>query len=199
MLKWIKKFRNWLQGEEIIEIEEVIIDEDTNDYEEIQKSIQNKQNRPAPQNVQMSHQRNTHLNDPDAKVLYQYPKGQFKFPLIPDERPLQKRRPSEKVWEEKNSSVQERRNHTSPVVNTEPIVSEPKPKIGSPKKPFRPTEIPSPVYGFQRSQKLKSEKTVEFELETKPALSQESETPLDVPALIRKSNQSEEQPIQHRK
>lgn len=191
MLKWIKKIKNWLQSEEIIEIEEVIIEDDTNDYEEIQKSIQNKQTRPIPQNVQMSHQRNTHLNDPDAKVLYQYPKGQFKFPLVPDERPLPKRRSNVRIREDKQPLVQDKQHQSSPVVNTKPAVPEPKPKIGSPKKPFRPTEIPSPVYGFQRPQKQKAEKTVEFELETQL----ESKTPLDVPALFRKSNQSGDQPI----
>lgn len=197
MLKWLKKFKNWLQGEEIIEIEEVIIDDHSSEYEEIQKSMQGNPAHSAPENAQMFHQRNTQLNDLDAKVIYQYPKGKFKFPLIPDEQPLPKRRPSERIREEQQPRAQERRLHDSPVVKTKPAAaSVTKPKIGSPKKPFRPTEIPSPVYGFHRPQKPKAEETVEFELETKPALSQENESPLDVPAYFRKNNQSEKQLIQ---
>ena len=189
MLKWIKKFKNWIQGEEIIEIEEVIID-DSIEYEEVQKLKHNNQNVPS------SHRRSAQLSDPDTKVLYQYPKGQFKFPLIPDERSLPKRKPSERVREEIRPKIVERRNHGPAVVKTEVVASEPKRKIGSPKKPFRPTEIPSAVYGFQRPQKPKTEKTVEFELETNPNLPQEHEPTLDVPAFIRINNQPEEQPIQ---
>ena len=189
MLKWIKKFKNWIQGEEIIEIEEVIID-DSIEYEEVQKPKYNNQNVPS------SHRRSAQFSDPDTKVLYQYPKGQFKFPLIPDERSLPKRKPSEKVREEIRPKIVERRNHGPAVVKTEVVAADPKRKIGSPKKPFRPTEIPSAVYGFQRPQKPKTEKAVEFELEMNPNLPQEHEPTLDVPAFIRINNQPEEQPIQ---
>ena len=42
MLNWFKKVKNWLQGEEIIEIEEVIL-EDPIDHKEIQKLKHSKQ------------------------------------------------------------------------------------------------------------------------------------------------------------
>lgn len=187
MLKWIKKFKEWLQGEEIIEIEEVIID-DSFEHEELEKVKHS--------NISTSHRRNAQLDDLETKVLYQYPKGQFKFPLIPDERLLSSRNPSERVREEKRTQVQDRPRSSSSEINKKAVASELKPKMASPKKPFRPTEIPSPIYGFQRPRKQKMEKTVEFELETKPILTtHESEPELDVPAFFRKNKQPEEQPI----
>lgn len=187
MLKWIKKFKEWLQGEEIIEIEEVIID-DSFEHEELEKVKHS--------NISTSHRRNAQLDDPETNVLYQYPKGQFKFPLIPDERLLSSRNPSERGREEKRTQVQERHRSSSSAENKKAVASEPKRKMASPKKPFRPTEIPSPIYGFQRPQKQKIEKTVEFELETKPSLTtHESEPELDVPAFFRKNKQLEELPI----
>lgn len=188
MLKWLKKVKDWIQGEEIIEIEEVIID-DSIEHEEIEKLKPSNHNKPTFQ------RRNAHLGDPETKVLYQYPKGKFKFPLIPDEHTLPKRKSSEKVREEKRPQVQERHKNSSTVINTKDVVSETKRKIGSPQKPFRPTEIPSPIYGFQRPKKPIHEKAVEFELETKPVLSHEGEPELDVPALFRKNSQLDEQPI----
>ena len=187
MLKWFKKVKNWLQGEEIVEIEEVILVDSIED-EKIQKSTQTN-------HASISHQRNAQQSDPDTNVLYQYPKGQFKFPLIPDERPLSKRKPSEKVWEEKPLQVPTRRKNRSSVVNTREVASEPKRKIGSPKKPFRPTEIPSPVYGFQSRQKHIPEKAVEFELESDHAVSHDREPTLDVPAFSQENKQLNEQPI----
>ena len=99
------------------------------------------------------------------------------------------------MWEEKPLQVSTRRKNRSSVVNTREVATEPKRKIGSPKKPFRPTEIPSPVYGFQRQQKHKPEKAVEFELESDHAVSHDRERTLNVPAFSQKNKQLNEQPI----
>ena len=108
---------------------------------------------------------------------------------------MQRRKPSEKVWEEKTLQVPTRRKNHSSVVKTREVASEPKRIIGSPKKPFRPTEIPSPVYGFQRQQKQIPEKAVEFELESDHAVSHDRESALDVPAFSQKNKPFNEQPI----
>lgn len=113
--------------------------------------------------------------DMDARIVYQYPKGKFKFPLIPDEREMQKA--SRKSREERTSS----RQRTEPVIKSEAVRS--KPRVGSltkskespptksetknrdvSRRPFRPTEIPSPVYGFEKRVKPQEEKPVEYEL-----------------------------------
>ncbi|MGI8383017.1 DNA translocase FtsK [Robertmurraya sp. P23] len=129
--------------------------------------------------------------DMDARIVYQYPKGKFKFPLIPDEREMQKT--SRKSREERTSS----RQRTEPVIKSETVRSKPrvnsltKSKESPPTKsetknrdvsrrPFRPTEIPSPVYGFEKRVKPQEEKPVEYELNSflkKEYIERSSETP----------------------
>ena len=84
------------------------------------------------------------MSDLDTKVLYQYPKGQFKFPLIPDKQSLSKRKVSERVREEKQPLFQERQKSRSSTIEEKEDVLEPERKIGSPKKPFRPTRYHLP-------------------------------------------------------
>ena len=190
ILKWLKKVRKWLQDEEIIEIEEVIID-DSMEHEEIEKLGISQPKHSGYEKPTSSKQ----SSDLDTKVLYQYPKGQFKFPLIPDKQSLSKRKMRERVREDKEPLIQERQKSRSSTIKAKEVVVEPERKIGSPKKPFRPTEIPSPIYGFNRPQKQTlQEEVVEFELEEKPIVTIETDE-LDVPAFFRKSNREEEPPI----
>ncbi|SHQ03315.1 DNA translocase FtsK [Mycobacteroides abscessus subsp. abscessus] len=137
--------------------------------------------------------------DMDARIVYQYPKGKFKFPLIPDEREMQK--PSRKSREERTSS----RQRTEPVMKSETVRS--KPRVGSitkskvippnksetnnrdvSKRPFRPTEIPSPVYGFQKRVRHQEEKPVEYELNSflkNEYIERSSETPVQVNKIVK--------------
>ncbi|WP_071461280.1 DNA translocase FtsK [Bacillus massilinigeriensis] len=103
----------------------------------------------------------------DTRVLYQYPKGKFKFPLIPDaglneQEKMRRKRPA--------TSGQTKR----PDVAVKPTVHKPDAdfttegvsgKVERPYKksrqPFRPTEIPSPIYAFSRPKK---ETVIEVEL-----------------------------------
>ncbi|WP_251027832.1 DNA translocase FtsK [Bacillus sp. ISL-41] len=156
--------------------------------------------------------------DIEAKVLYQYPKGQFRFPLIPDENPAPEKTKPRKERQERASQVDEikpfikeqgslrmmndRQSGSDPLHDPyqDPVVDarstfrrEPnrKPKEASrpnkteepaakfhyetrkdsgPKfrQPFRPTEIPSPIYAFNRPPSKSKAQTnledVEFEL-----------------------------------
>ncbi len=156
--------------------------------------------------------------DIEAKVLYQYPKGQFRFPLIPDENPALEKTKPRKGRQERASQVDEIKPfikeqgslrmtnerqpgsdpfhdpHRDPVVDArstfkrEPNkkqkeasrpnkTEEPAAKFhyetrkdSGPKfrQPFRPTEIPSPIYAFNRppskSQTQTNLEDVEFEL-----------------------------------
>jgi DNA segregation ATPase FtsK/SpoIIIE, S-DNA-T family len=117
--------------------------------------------------------------DMDARIVYQYPKGRFKFPLIPDENELnqapRKSREERVISSQRHVSVgmegtghkkvqpktrvsQETINRVSPLKKSEPHrdVS---------RRPFRPTEIPSPVYGFgKRGIQQEKDRPVEYEL-----------------------------------
>lgn len=121
--------------------------------------------------------------DMDARIVYQYPKGKFKFPLIPDENELnqapRKSREERGIPRQKQVPVgmdetihikkvhpktrvsQETINRVSPLKKNET-------QRDVSRRPFRPTEIPSPVYGFGKrtiQQKEKQvEKPVEYEL-----------------------------------
>ncbi|MCT4478792.1 DNA translocase FtsK [Peribacillus frigoritolerans] len=128
--------------------------------------------------------------DPDTKILFQYPKGQFKFPLIPD-REQSKRKPRERNREDhepkKGSAAKETRR---PVRDPEPkrrnFEREEVSKIVPSNTPFRPTEIPSPIYGFRRPEKktVVSEEIVEYELESKMPVLKKEEPDIGIPASI---------------
>ncbi|RFU69773.1 DNA translocase FtsK [Bacillus sp. V59.32b] len=133
-------------------------------------------------------------NDPDAKVLYQYPKGQFKFPLISDHDRLNRKKEAgqrDRAIEQKRTAHQEQ-NETRKKAT--PASAENKPRKILPSNiPFRPTETPSPIYGFeQRPEKKKPKEldVVEFELKSKePTAVKLDREPYDVPAIYRKKEQ----------
>ncbi|ALC89640.1 hypothetical protein AM500_07585 [Bacillus sp. FJAT-18017] len=86
----------------------------------------------------------------EARVVYEYPKGNFRFPLIPDNR-IAKR--------EESKVRSENRNRRNPLNE---IKQEPAQKERQVKKvrPFTPTEIPSPVFGYSNQKKEMTEKPV---------------------------------------
>lgn len=100
--------------------------------------------------------------DLDTRIAYQYPKGRFRFPIIPDEKNSQ---PVDKVHQAKPS----RQEPPKPVykeirkkeISPAKVKKDPLPKIRN-TRPFRPTEIPSPIFGFQRP--ASDGKIVEHEL-----------------------------------
>ncbi|WP_442595545.1 DNA translocase FtsK [Neobacillus sp. D3-1R] len=133
----------------------------------------------------------------DAKVVYQYPKANFRFPLIPDknhERQLKERdskrdssieRPKRPVKEQRfqeerakeKDSFQEtngpkkdsfQNGKSLPIKKKESIEPSNNKLAGSNKiskknsRPFQPTEIPSPIYGFAK--RPDNTEVVEFEL-----------------------------------
>ncbi len=117
--------------------------------------------------------------DVHTKVAYQYPKGTFRFPLIEDTgeakkavfpknepRAVTKKAPAPFYQEPVRKSVL-----TQPKSVSQPLkkVSEKKETVPQVRKrPFRPTEIPSPVYGFNKRPsnvvQSGSEEVVEYEL-----------------------------------
>lgn len=185
--------KKWFQAEEIIEIEEIIIDEPL-DEETLKNMDFSKLTNTRKEDIKEYNQtveKMSQVNDPDTKILFQYPKGQFKFPLIPDQE-QHRRKPRERKREEREREPkpkQEKVTKTrSPVRGPEPkhrnVERESTNKIVPSKTPFRPTEIPSPIYGFRRPEKkmVTTERIVEYELESKlPVLKKEEP---EVPAYI---------------
>jgi DNA segregation ATPase FtsK/SpoIIIE, S-DNA-T family len=92
----------------------------------------------------------------DVKVLYQYPKGNFRFPLIPDDRPAERRFFSSlgKEYEENGQAVSLRRNVSKYDESGQ----------DNDKKPFRPSDVPSPIYGYNRKMTKKDDPVIEWEL-----------------------------------
>ncbi|WP_242332058.1 DNA translocase FtsK [Listeria monocytogenes] len=67
-----------------------------------------------------------------TQMVYQYPKGEFRFPLIPDKQKSQPIQP-------KKQPITERH-----VAETQPVKEETR------KRPFTATDVPSPVYAFNK-------------------------------------------------
>ncbi|WP_446030819.1 DNA translocase FtsK [Peribacillus simplex] len=193
-MKWLNKMKKWFQAEEIIEIEEIIIDEPL-DEETLRKMDFSKLSKSKEEEIKVYNQKVEKMSqtpDPDTKILFQYPKGQFKFPLIPD-REQNKRKPRERNREEnepKQGKNVTKETTRRPVRDPEPkrrsFNREETSKIVPSNTPFRPTEIPSPIYGFRRPEKkiVPSEEIVEYELESKMPVLKKEEPAIEIPVSI---------------
>lgn len=96
----------------------------------------------------------------DSKIIYQYPKGNFRFPLIPDEDIDNKQEAGRRKRREPRQSYYEnRRENDQPYKR--PYVEQAKngqkeEKVSntySTNRPFKPTEIVSPIYGYIRPER----------------------------------------------
>ncbi|WP_445663934.1 DNA translocase FtsK [Heyndrickxia sp. FSL W8-0423] len=144
-MSWIKKLVNLFT----VEVED---DEDVNI---VQKKVNSNRN-------------DTYRNI-ETRMKYEYPKGKFRFPAIPDEVRVNSKKVQERS--QKQHSIIQPKNTERPLKKTviEKPVQPVKPVITKKieptnKRPFKPTEIPSPVYGFKRPPK-KEEKGNDFEFE----------------------------------
>ncbi|MGG3160828.1 DNA translocase FtsK [Geobacillus stearothermophilus] len=74
----------------------------------------------------------------EAKVVYQYPQGRFRFPLIPDDQPREEQKQPQRL-------VDGGRTRTASGRPSDSLARE-----TAEKRPFRPSDVPSPVFGYQR-------------------------------------------------
>ncbi|GLB58547.1 DNA translocase FtsK [Cytobacillus sp. NCCP-133] len=149
-MSWIKKLFHMFKNDE---------DEYENIEEYADEEVKNLQLPPSKSTKDSS-------RDVDAKVVYQYPKGQFRFPVIPDNeseqengrprprpRPVEKREQPDRKPEKRQPRMAEREQQRKPAA---PVTKEERPltrnerEAANKKRPFQPTEIPSPIYGFKR-------------------------------------------------
>lgn len=107
---------------------------------------------------QPSHEKQYYYGkDIETKVAYKYPKGNFRFPLISDEDLSRK----QEKREMRRPPIQKKEMKQITPKKPEKIVKE------KDKRPFSPTKIPSPIYGFKdRNENIIQEEKeiVEFEL-----------------------------------
>ncbi|MEH7379591.1 DNA translocase FtsK [Bacillus sp. JJ1533] len=98
----------------------------------------------------------------ETRVTYEYPKGNFRFPVIPDQELGKTKKVQTRQTQQTRTPQPKRNNNPKPVVKV---------KVKQEKQPFRPTETPSPVYGLS---KPKPHETIEFELPSTPITDTES-------------------------
>lgn len=132
--QWKKKLKNIFTEEVEVEVEEIV---------EIKAnpSLHNKENKQV-----------------EARMMYQYPeKNSFRFPVIPDV-PTKKtvNRPAEsKVDYETSAPTFKKEKKREERKFEEPIRHDRKVYKKNPDIPFEPTDVPSPIYGYQKRQKEK--------------------------------------------
>ncbi|MCM3137490.1 FtsK/SpoIIIE domain-containing protein [Bacillus safensis] len=80
----------------------------------------------------------------DTKVYYEYPKGNFRFPLVPDEPLRDGVKPERKHAKPRQSKT--RQTTYQPKQTLQPDMN---------KKPFKPEQIPSPIYGYHQDMRPK--------------------------------------------
>ena len=189
-MSFFKKIMDWFYEDE----EEEVALEPHNNHENIQKK---------PKQQGKKQKRQTEI---EAKIQYRYPKDNFKFPLISDEELMRLKEQKKKQKElggRNGVHVREVENYppvSSSQMSYQRVIPKPEPKqtkIQQNKIPFRRTEIPSPIYGFQNRQTgTKNQKTIEYELPSEPTLDSvlalmhgKKENPLQV---------KQEQPIENK-
>lgn len=108
------------------------------------------------------------LHEMKTRMIYQYPKGEFRFPLIKDQpgKPVEgsQKRPVQREQKDEKRIPEKRQNSQSSGEKTEQKRRKIEPKNS---QPFEPTHIPSPIYGFNRPIERKENpkpKIPEFEL-----------------------------------
>ncbi len=106
------------------------------------------------ENNPKNNEKNNHKNEQHemkTRMIYQYPKGEFRFPLIKDQpghsisgkqkQPIKRQpRDERRTFEKKQNRRADRRPTEQTRRKIEPQNSQ----------PFEPTHIPSPIYGFNR-------------------------------------------------
>ncbi|VEF47264.1 cell division FtsK/SpoIIIE [Bacillus freudenreichii] len=107
-----------------------------------------------PEELHIENNQKNERHEMKARMIYQYPKGEFRFPLIKDQpeasKPSEVRqsRPYSRRQEDEEREPKTRR----PVQSSQTKQVSAERKILEPKirRPFQPTHTPSPIYGFNR-------------------------------------------------
>lgn len=102
--------------------------------------------------------------DLNVKMAYQYPKGKFRFPLIPDDDDIEVKKETPKIerLQTKHASIEKKADFVKK--EKSPNITIRKVRVQS--KSFQPTEVPSPVFGYKKTEMPNPSEPVVFELES---------------------------------
>ncbi|KXZ13734.1 DNA translocase FtsK [Bacillus nakamurai] len=159
-MSWLNKFFDLFLGEK---------EEEHEREENTHVQVQKQQTPDQPEGSL------TRMEDP--KIYYEYPKGNFRFPVVPDGYKRTEQRQAERQERRRAPSggYTVRKEHTE---RKEHTYEEPE----TVKKPFKPTSIPSPIYGFQSQHSIKkTAKPVKQSEESVTLLSEEIKKEQAVP------------------
>ncbi|MEY8846117.1 DNA translocase FtsK [Bacillus safensis] len=127
MMSWLDKFFSVFLGEEKKE----------------EKAVRPEEDLAAPKQPAFE-QHKEYKKIEDTKVYYEYPKGNFRFPLVPDEPLRDGVKPERKHAKPRQSKT--RQTTYQPKQTLQPDMN---------KKPFKPEQIPSPIYGYHQDMRPK--------------------------------------------
>ena len=138
-MNWLTKLASLFSGDDEKEVEK----------DEVRAQRDQRANNvlSSSSNTDSLHQSN---HKAEARVAYQYPKGNFKFPLIPDEK--MHRRGERPTRKPSTDNQPNNRNGVAPITKRttyKPKTENELDEGAESKRPFQPTVIPSPVYGLQ--------------------------------------------------
>ncbi len=166
-MNWMQKMIRYFRADDI---EEMYIDK----LKEIEEKEKRKKKPTYKQDIPLS--KLEVKSDLQAKMSYQYPKGEFRFPLIKDgSKPTKSSRSKPNVKKTNSNTNEVKKSPPKSVVSLNNREPRKRVKQKEPietlkartiiekqtKMPFQPTNIPSPIYGFQKVPNLKE---IEFEL-----------------------------------
>ncbi|KJE26108.1 ftsK/SpoIIIE family protein [Geobacillus kaustophilus] len=87
----------------------------------------------------------------EADVIYRYPQGRFRFPLIPDDE----------LAEEGERPRRAKSEESGPLPNRRPSAGAA--KVTAEKRLFRPSDVPSPIFGYDRNRGKQRQRVDEIE------------------------------------
>ncbi|MFD1706817.1 DNA translocase FtsK [Siminovitchia sediminis] len=102
----------------------------------------NKPEKPADLHIEQNNQ-TIKKHELNTRIIYQYPKGEFRFPLIKDTAPDQRERRQPEQRREQSRGEYD-------VTSERPVHKKHQKIEPKNRQPFEPTHIPSPIYGFRR-------------------------------------------------
>ncbi|MFC3883264.1 DNA translocase FtsK [Bacillus songklensis] len=168
---WFRKVMDYVLG---YEVKEIIV-KDGKEIEKIKKEPVHKKKEPVMQHPLVEEPKKE-KGEVQARVAYQYPQGKFRFPLIPDEELVQEPRPRRRKEADtaENHVLRKQPYRNNPLREKEQAEYPQRGGVKQAKeeqtrtRPFRPTEVPSPIYGFKQRSTLRPgeavDKAIEIEL-----------------------------------
>ncbi|MDX8291474.1 DNA translocase FtsK [Metabacillus indicus] len=131
-MSWFSKMINYFTGETE---EDKQLEKRSAESRQLPEQLPPVHNAPAQMKQPAANTKNA-----DAKIAYQYPKGNFKFPVIPDQQNsrTEPRRPAAKPERKAPAAPKKPAGQALKKTDSKPV-----------KKTFSPTEIPSPIYGYR--------------------------------------------------